>query len=110
MREITSKIKEVISSGKKLNRIGGFLHESWLIKKNISRNISSKKIDNYYNKALKAGALGGKILGAGGGGFILFYVEKNKQRNVIKALSDLFLLDFKFDTSGTRITYYDNNP
>ena len=69
-----------------------------------------KKAITYYNKALKAGALGGKILGAGGGGFLLLYVQKNKQKKVIKALSELFLLDFNFDTSGTRITYYDNNP
>lgn len=110
LRDLSPKMKEVISKGKNINDIGKILHVSWIIKKNISNSISSKKIDTYYNKALKAGALGGKILGAGGGGFLLLYVQKNKQKKVIKALSELFLLDFNFDTSGTRITYYDNNP
>ena len=56
---------------------------------------------------MKAGAIGGKILGAGGGGFLLFYVEKNKQESVKEALKDLFYLPVKFDSSGSRITYYD---
>ena len=110
LRDLSSNLRSTINKGTQLNNIGKILHKSWLIKKNISKSISSKKIDNYYNKAIKAGATGGKILGAGGGGFILLYVDKDKQKKVIKSLADLLLLDYKFDNSGTRITYYDNNP
>jgi len=59
---------------------------------------------------MSAGALGGKLLGAGGGGFLLFYVEPENQKAVIKALSDLYRLPFKFENTGTRITYYDQSP
>ena len=71
---------------------------------------SSKEIDKYYLKALRAGAIGGKLLGAGGGGFLVFYVEPDKHRSVINALSSLYHLKFRFDTSGTRIAYYDQSP
>jgi D-glycero-alpha-D-manno-heptose-7-phosphate kinase len=57
--------------------------------------------------AIQAGALGGKLLGAGGGGFLLFYVEKENQKKVAKTLSNLYFLPIRFDNSGTRITYYD---
>ena len=70
---------------------------------------SSKEIDKWYLKALRAGAIGGKLLGAGGGGFLVFYVEPDKHRSVINALSNLYHLKFRFDTSGTRITYYDQS-
>ena len=70
---------------------------------------SSKEINKYYFKALRAGAIGGKLLGAGGGGFLLFYVEQNKQKSVINALKDLFCLNFNLDSVGTRITYYDQS-
>ena len=76
-------------------------------KKSLTSAISSSQIDEDYEKALNAGALGGKLLGAGEGGFMLFYVEPKNQMAVEKALPDLFQLKFRFDGSGTRITYYD---
>jgi D-glycero-alpha-D-manno-heptose-7-phosphate kinase len=110
LREIQSLVnplREVFSSGVGLNTFGELLHKGWKIKRKLTKDISSKEIDNYYDMAIKAGALGGKLLGAGGGGFLLFYVEKENQQKVIKRLSDLYLLPIKFDDSGTRITYYD---
>ena len=104
---MVNPIREVFSSGFGLNTFGELLHKGWKIKRNLTNDISSKEIDNYYDMAIKAGALGGKLLGAGGGGFLLFYVEKENQQKVIKRLSDLYLLPIKFDDSGTRITYYD---
>ena len=65
-------------------------------------------IDELYNKAIKAGALGGKLLGAGGGGFLLFYVEKDKQQNVLKALDNLMYVPFEFESEGTTVIHY--NP
>ena len=76
-------------------------------KKELSKNISSEFIDNIYSRALKNGALGGKILGAGGGGFFLFYAPINKHIKIKKALKKFPIFNFKFDTGGTRIIFYD---
>ena len=75
----------------------------------ILKVIYRGEINDYYNKAIKAGAIGGKLLGAGGGGFLLFYVDSEKRKNVINDLSDLFHLDVEFDFGGSRITYYDQS-
>jgi D-glycero-alpha-D-manno-heptose-7-phosphate kinase len=107
MRDLVPKLREVISSGIKMHEFGEILHEGWLKKKSLTSAISSNQIDNYYGQAMKNGALGGKILGAGGGGFLLFYVEKQNQIAVAEALSDMYQLKFRFDSGGTRISYYD---
>jgi D-glycero-alpha-D-manno-heptose-7-phosphate kinase len=107
MQSLVDPIREVFSSGVGFNAFGESLHKGWEIKRKLTEDISSKEIDNYYDMAIKAGALGGKLLGAGGGGFLLFYVEKENQRKVSKKLSNLYFLPIKFDNSGTRITYYD---
>ena len=80
-----------------------------MIKKSLTDVISSSDIDTYYQIALDSGAIGGKLLGAGGGGFLLLYVEENKQQSVIDALSNLYHLNVRFDQGGTRITYYDQS-
>lgn len=72
--------------GHYLSRIGKFIHENWLLKKRMAKEISNPQIDKWYNKAIKSGASGGKLLGAGGGGFLLFWVPPQKQKRVIKAL------------------------
>ena len=84
---------------------GSLLNQTWEMKKNIGAKISNKKIDDIYNKAIKYGALGGKLLGAGGGGLIIFYVPNNKQERVKKALSELLYIPFKFDFEGSKIIY-----
>ena len=83
------------------------LHQNWLLKKSLTDIISSTEIDEYYDMARKAGAIGGKLLGAGGGGFLMLYVESEKQQNVINSLNNLFYLQVGLDSSGTRVTYYD---
>jgi D-glycero-alpha-D-manno-heptose-7-phosphate kinase len=107
MKDLVPQLSEVISQKKNLDEFGHLLHAGWLLKKSISEGVSSPDIDEYYQKAMDAGALGGKLLGAGGGGFLLFYVNPEKQKTVKKALSGLHQLPFKFENSGTRITYYD---
>jgi len=109
MKKLVNPLREIISSGRNLSQIGEILHENWLLKQSLTDITSSTEIDEYYSKALKAGAIGGKLLGAGGGGFLLFYVEPNKHLSVIKALKNLFHLKINFDTSGSRITYYDQS-
>ena len=77
---------EEILKSNYLDSFGELLHESWIEKKSLSSVISNSSIDNIYNDAIKNGALGGKLLGAGGGGFFLFYVPLQKQKNFRKKL------------------------
>ena len=79
------------------------LGESWKIKKSLSNHISDQRIDNIYDLAIQNGALGGKILGAGGGGFILFYVPRQKQKKVLKKLYKLTHIPFNFSERGSEI-------
>jgi len=88
------------------NDFGKLLHETWLLKKSLSDKVSTSQIDDIYLQGMSAGALGGKILGAGGGGFILFYVEAEKQEALKSALSGLLHVPFRFDTLGTQVIYY----
>ena len=90
-----------------LDKWGQELDKAWEIKKTFAVGISNPEIDTMYEKGKKAGALGGKILGAGGGGFMLLYVPAHKQNAVKEALSAYRHIDFKFDPLGTRILFTD---
>ena len=90
-----------------LNDFGKLLHESWLAKKGLSKSISNNKIDELYNDVIGKGAIGGKLLGAGGGGFILFYVNKNKINNFKKKLIKLNILQVKPTNTGSIIIHND---
>jgi len=90
-----------------IKNFGAILHEGWNLKKNFAGNISNNLIDNYYQKAIDAGAEGGKILGSGGGGFLLFYCQKEKQDRVRQALSELKETCFKSEIDGSKIVYVD---
>ncbi len=107
MRDLVTPMREVLSKGNNLSEFGEILHEGWNLKKSLTQEISNPEIEVYYETARKAGAIGGKLLGAGGGGFLLFYAEQDKQAAVINALSGLYHIHPKFDTGGSRITYYD---
>lgn len=85
---------------------GRLLHESWRIKRTLSSKITNSKIDEIYLAARSAGAIGGKILGAGGGGFMLFFVKPEVQPAVRKKLKGLLRVPFKFDELGSQIIYY----
>lgn len=89
-----------------LNEFGKLLDYTWKLKREISGGISTDSIDEQYAKAMNAGALGGKLLGAGGGGFLLFYVPLEKQADVKNALKDQMCVPFKFENDGTKIIYY----
>lgn len=91
-----------------LNEFGKLLDTTWKLKRGTGSKVSNGSIDELYDKAIKAGALGGKLLGAGGGGFLLFYVEKDKQQNVLKALDKLMYVPFEFESEGTTVIHY--NP
>ncbi|MBM3709387.1 MAG: GHMP kinase, partial [Actinobacteria bacterium] len=88
-----------------LDEFGKILHENWILKKSLSDKISNSQINRYYERALEYGALGGKLLGAGGGGFLLFYCPEKNQDRLKKALFDLYELKFSFDQQGSKIIY-----
>lgn len=97
---------EEISKGN-IDNVGIQLNRTWQIKKKFAKGVSNDEIDNMYAKAIKAGAIGGKILGAGGGGFLLLYVPYNKQENVRCILSDYREVPFHVDYQGSRIVFVD---
>ncbi|HUX13434.1 MAG TPA: GHMP kinase [Spirochaetia bacterium] len=88
-----------------LDAMGEILHESWQYKRELASGISNPSIDHYYDVARDAGAAGGKLLGAGGGGFFLFYVDLERQDRVRAALSELREFKFRFDHSGSTVVY-----
>ena len=93
-----------------LDDFGRLLDLSWKLKKETGSSISTGSIDELYAKGICAGALGGKLLGAGGGGFLLFYVQPQKQEAVKNAMKDLMYIPFRFEDGGTRVIYYSPEP
>ncbi len=88
---------------------GRLLDTSWRYKRTLSDKVSSPVIDQIYEAAIKAGAIGGKILGAGGGGFLLLFANPNKQQDIRDALNKLIHVPFKFENSGSRVVMYEPN-
>jgi D-glycero-alpha-D-manno-heptose-7-phosphate kinase len=89
-----------------VDALGEVLHESWMLKRELARGISSAELDELYETARTNGAVGGKILGAGGGGFFLFYCPPERQPDLVKSLSSLQHVPIRFEMQGTRTLYY----
>ncbi len=89
-----------------LDEFGRLLDKTWRLKRQTGGAITTNSIDALYEKGIAAGALGGKLLGAGGGGFLVFYVAPDKQQAVMDAMSDLLYVPFKFEDGGTRVIHY----
>lgn len=89
-----------------LNEFGRLLDTTWKLKRGTGAKVSNGSIDELYSQAINAGALGGKLLGAGGGGFLLFYCEKEKQEFLKKAMERLMIVPFNFENGGTQVLYY----
>jgi D-glycero-alpha-D-manno-heptose-7-phosphate kinase len=104
MTELTYELKEAMLS-ENLRKVGEILNTGWLLKRELAGSISNSVIDEYYNLAIKNGAIGGKLLGAGGGGFLLFYCEKANQQQLRHSLSNLIELPFSLESGGTRVIY-----
>jgi len=92
-----------------LTDFGSLLHEAWKLKRSLSDRVSTSHLDGIYDAARAAGAIGGKVLGAGGGGFLVFFVPPEKQDCVRTALKDLIHVPFKFESAGSRIVLYQPN-
>ncbi len=106
MCTLTRALKEELQKNN-VDAMGEMLHQNWMLKKSLASGISNPLIDDTYDKALKAGALGGKLLGAGGAGFMIFYVRPEDQLSVRSALSHLREMDFEMDNSGASIVHVD---
>lgn len=106
MLNLVDDAEKVLTSNGDLNEFGKLLDYTWKLKRGITNKISNDSIDSLYAKAMKAGAIGGKLLGAGGGGFLLFYVESDKRKVVKEAMKDLLYVPFEFENSGTRVVHY----
>jgi len=100
---------EKVLKGKDLNDFGKLLHESWKLKRSLSSAITNPSINNIYMDAIKQGAIGGKLLGAGGGGFFLFYVPYLKQKKFINYFKKLINVPFNFSSNGSQIMFKETN-
>lgn len=107
MRLLVDDALEVLSSGADIGEFGRLLHETWLLKRSLAPNIAPGFVDEIYEKARSAGAIGGKLLGAGGGGFILLFAPPERQPAILDALQDLLWVPFEFESEGSSIIYYD---
>jgi D-glycero-alpha-D-manno-heptose-7-phosphate kinase len=107
LRTMVDEAVNILKDGRdNIMDFGKLLHESWQIKRSLTPQISTSMIDEIYQAGLEAGASGGKLLGAGGGGFILFFVPPELRDKVKKKLEKLLFVPFKFETLGSQIIYY----
>jgi D-glycero-alpha-D-manno-heptose-7-phosphate kinase len=106
MKEMVFEAEEIMSEdGEIMKKLGHLMHEGWELKKKLSTKISNPAIDTAYTTAISAGAYGGKLCGAGSGGFLALIVPPSSQDTVRKALSNLLEVDFKFEDEGSTIIY-----
>jgi D-glycero-alpha-D-manno-heptose-7-phosphate kinase len=107
MYNLVDEAEAVLTNNdRNIDEFGELLNDTWKLKKGTGNSISTGSIDELYDKGIKAGALGGKLLGAGGGGFLVFYVQPEKQEYVKNAMKDLMYIPFKFEDGGTRVIHY----
>jgi D-glycero-alpha-D-manno-heptose-7-phosphate kinase len=112
--EVLGRIQEMVDEGIAILQssscicsFGDLLHEAWMLKKRLSPEVSNGMVDELYSRARKAGAIGGKITGAGGGGFLLLFVPPSAQRRVREALGRHIHVPFRFEPSGSQIIFYE---
>ena len=107
MHRMVDEAIDILNGDSDLSDFGKLLHESWQLKRSLTDKISTPDIDCIYEAAIKAGADGGKLLGAGGGGFVLFFVRPELQHKVKKALKGILNVPFRFETTGSQIIFYE---
>jgi D-glycero-alpha-D-manno-heptose-7-phosphate kinase len=108
MRQMVDEAVKILASDCDISAFGHLLHESWRLKRSLTDRISTTEIDDLYAAARDAGAIGGKLLGAGGGGFFLLFVPPERQAAVRERLRHLLQVPFSFSSSGSQIVYYDD--
>jgi len=105
MRDLVPELRRVLMEGRNLDAVGELLDQGWNLKKRLASGISDTEIDRWYETARRRGALGGKVLGAGGGGFLLLYCPEQHRQRVLDGLSGLRPVAFQLGASGSRISY-----
>jgi D-glycero-alpha-D-manno-heptose-7-phosphate kinase len=100
----------VAGANRQINEFGSLLHESWKLKKSLTDKISNTHIDEIYAAGIEAGAIGGKLLGAGGGGFMLFFVSPDRRKALIERLNKLLCVPFSFPARGSHVVVYEPEP
>lgn len=106
MKKLVYDAKEILEDeNRNIDDIGRLLNDTWVLKRESGKSVTNNKIDDIYEKGIKNGALGGKILGAGGGGFMLFYVPKDKKNSFMEAFKDKLNVPFEFENDGTKIIH-----
>ncbi len=109
MREMVGQALNILNSKQDIDNFGKLLHETWILKRSVSSSVSTPFIDKIYLEALSAGALGGKIIGAGGGGFLLLFVPPARQAKVRKEFKKLIYVPIKFEHEGSQIIFFDQH-
>jgi D-glycero-alpha-D-manno-heptose-7-phosphate kinase len=105
MKNLAYRLKQSLESNGSMTQVGELLHEGWMLKKTLASGISASQIDSWYDRARAAGATGGKILGAGGGGFLMMLCEPEKQAAVKAELSELRTVPMELESFGSRIIF-----
>ena len=106
MQEMVDEGVNIINNGRDIMEFGKLLDEAWKLKKSLSDKISTSVVDEMYQAALKAGATGGKLLGAGGGGFMLLFAPPERHQRIKDTLKEFLEVEFSFENEGSRIIYY----
>jgi D-glycero-alpha-D-manno-heptose-7-phosphate kinase len=110
IRTMVDEAANILANGRdSIHELGKLLHESWLLKRELADTVSNTQIDEIYQAGRAAGALGGKLLGAGGGGFMVFLVEPDRRETVRERLKNLIHVEIGFDTEGSKIVLYQPN-
>lgn len=107
MKDLVEESLSILNTGRDMSAFGKLLHEAWQAKRSLSVHISNSQVDEIYKQAISAGAIGGKLIGAGGGGFMLLFVPPSKQNRVREQLNKLIYVPFKFEPSGSQIIFFD---
>jgi len=107
MKDLVEESLSILNSNQDINGFGELLHEAWQAKRSLSASVSNAHVDEIYEQALSAGAIGGKLAGAGGGGFLLLFVPPARQPEVREKLNQLIYVPFQFEFSGSQIIFCD---
>lgn len=107
MKDLVEESVSILNSDQDLLGFGELLHEAWQAKRSLSSSVSNSLVDDIYEQAISAGALGGKLTGAGGGGFLLLFVPPSQQKIVRERLNKLIYVPFKFEFAGSQIIFFD---
>lgn len=106
MQSLTEDALRILASKKDIRAFGELMNDTWNLKKSLSEGVSNDAIDTLYEAGMKAGAIGGKLLGAGGGGFFLFFCEPQKKKALLEKLKGYLCIPFHFEENGSQVIYY----